>query len=152
MLAATLRLHPGRRVRVLNSVGYGLYVRLESELTHAQVREIEAEMRRMAEADLPFEKEHWTREQAVQYFEKMGWTDKAELMRYRPRREIMMYRMGGLCEYFYGAMLPSTGWVKTFSLKPHFPGMVLMMPSPADPSQSAKYHPHTKFLRVFGQS
>ena len=57
MLAATLRLHPGRRVRVLNSVGYGLYVRLESELTHAQVREIEAEMRRMAEADLPFEKE-----------------------------------------------------------------------------------------------
>ena len=152
MLAATLRLHPGRRVRVLNSVGYGLYVRLESELTHAQVREIEAEMRRMAEADLPFEKEHWTREQAVQYFEKMGWTDKAELMRYRPRREMIMYRMGGLCEYFYGAMLPSTGWVKTFSLKPHFPGMVLMMPSPADPSQSAKYHPHTKFLRVFGQS
>ncbi len=152
MLAATLRLHPGRRVRVLNSVGYGLYVRLESELTHAQVREIEAEMRRMAEAYLPFEKEHWTREQAVQYFEKMGWTDKAELMRYRPRREMIMYRMGGLCEYFYGAMLPSTGWVKTFSLKPHFPGMVLMMPSPADPSQSAKYHPHTKFLRVFGQS
>lgn len=152
MLAATLRLHPGRRVRVLNSVGYGLYVRLEGELTHAQVREIEAEMRRMAEADLPFEKEHWTREQAVQYFEKMGWTDKAELMRYRPRREMIMYRMGGLCEYFYGAMLPSTGWVKTFSLKPHFPGMVLMMPSPADPSQSAKYHPHTKFLRVFGQS
>ena len=152
LLAAARRLHPGRRVRVLNSVGYGLYVRLESELTHAQVREIEAEMRRMAEADLPFEKEHWTREQAVQYFEKMGWTDKAELMRYRPRREIMMYRMGGLCEYFYGAMLPSTGWVKTFSLKPHFPGMVLMMPSPADPSQSAKYHPHTKFLRVFGQS
>ena len=78
---------------------------------------------------LPFEKEHWTREQAVQYFEKMGWTDRAELMRSRPRREIMMYRMGGLCEYFYGAMLPSTGWVKTFSLKPHFPGMVLMMPS-----------------------
>ena len=152
MLAATLRLHPGRRVRVLNSVGYGLYVRLEIELTHAQVREIEAEMRRMAEADLPFEKESWTREQAVQYFEKMGWTDKAELMRYRPRREMIMYRMGGLCEYFYGAMLPSTGWVKTFSLKPHFPGMVLMMPSPADPSQSAKYHPHTKFLRVFGQS
>ena len=30
--------------------------------------------------------------------------------------------------------------------------MVLMMPSPADSSQSAKYHPHTKFLRVFGQS
>ena len=64
----------------------------------SQIGEIEAELRRMAEADLPFEKEHWTREQAVQYFEKMGWTDKAELMRYRPRREIMMYRMGGLCE------------------------------------------------------
>ena len=152
MLAAVLRLYPGRKVRMLNSVGYGLYVRVEDDLSHAQIREIEAEMRRMAEADLPFEKESWTREQAVQYFEKMGWTDKAELMRYRPRREMIMYRMGGLCEYFYGAMLPSTGWVKTFSLKPHFPGMVLMLPSPGEPEHPAKYHPHTKFLRVFGQS
>ena len=152
LLAAARRLHPDRRVRVLNSVGYGLYVRLEGELTHAQVREIEAEMRRMAEEDLPFEKEHWTREQAVQYFEDMGWTDKSELMRYRPCRETIMYRMGGLCEYFYGVMLPSTRWVKTFALKPHFPGMVLMLPAPGEPEQPAKYHSHTKFLRVFGQS
>ena len=152
LLAAARRLHPGRRVRVLNSVGYGLYVRLEGELTHAQVREIEAEMRRMAEEDLPFEKEHWSREQAVQYFEEMGWTDKSELMRYRPCRETIMYRMGGLCEYFYGVMLPSTRWVKTFALKPHFPGMVLMLPAPGEPEQPAKYHSHTKFLRVFGQS
>ena len=70
MLAAVLRLYPGRKVRMLNSVGYGLYVRVEGDLSHAQIREIEAEMRRMAEADLPFEKESWTREQAVQYFEK----------------------------------------------------------------------------------
>ena len=152
MLAAVLRLYPGKKVRVLNSVGYGLYIRVEGDLIHAQIREIEAEMRRMAEADLPFEKERWTREQAVRYFEKMGWTDKAELMRYRSSREIVMYRMGGLCEYFYGAMLPSAGRVKTFGLKPHFPGMVLMRPSPDEPSQPAKYQPHTKFLRVFGQS
>ena len=63
-----------------------------------------------------------------------------------------MYRMGGLCEYFYGVMLPSTRWVKTFALKPHFPGMVLMLPAPGEPEQPAKYHSHTKFLRVFGQS
>lgn len=152
LLAALQRLFPDKPARVLNSVGYGVYVRVGDGLTHAQVRETEAEMRRLAEADLPFEKESWTREEAAEYFQAQGWTDKAELLRYRPRREMIMYRMGGLCEYFYGAMLPSTGWVRAFSLKPHFPGVVAMAPAPGDPSKPAAYHSHAKFLRVFGQS
>ena len=152
-LAAMKRVLPGKRVRVLNSVGHGLYIRVPDEdLNHAQVRAVEAEMLRLREENLPFQREQWDKKDAIAYFEKEGWADKVALLRYRPQRQITMYRMGDLCEYFYGAMLPSTGRVRAFSVKAHFPGLVLMSPAPDAPDVAAPYQAHTKFLRVFTES
>lgn len=152
-LLSMKRLYPGRKVRMMHSVGHGLYMRLiDGDMGHDMARAIEADMQDLAAQDLPFEKEIWTREEAIAYFEQEGWLDKAELLRYRPSRQITMYRIGDLCEYFYGAMLPSTGYIRTFRVKPHFPGVVLLAPHESDPSQPAAYESRSKFLRQFSQS
>ena len=152
-LLSLKRLYPGKKVRMMHSVGHGLYMRLiEGDMGHDMARALEADMRELAAQDLPFKKEIWTREEAIAYFEKEGWMDKAELLRYRPSRQITMYRIGELCEYFYSAMLPSTGYIRTFRIKPHFPGVVLMAPGENDPTQPAPYESRSKFLRQFAQS
>lgn len=152
-LLSMKRLYPDRRVRMLNSVGHGLYVRLtEGEMGQDMARALEADMKELAAQDLPFIREEWTREEAIAHYEREGWTDKAELLRYRPSRRITMYRIDPLCEYFYGAMLPSTGYIRAFSVKPHFPGVVLMMPAPEKPDQPAPYVSRSKFLREFATS
>ncbi len=152
-LASVQRLFPQRRVRMLHSVGHGLYINpQEGSFSHEDVRALEADMRRLVEEDLPFVKETWSREEATEYFRRLGWEDKAQLLRYRPRETMTMYRMGGLCEYFYGAMLPSSGRITAFRLKPHYPGLVLCAPAPDAPDQPAPYLPRTKFLRVFDES
>ena len=112
----------------------------------------EEDMRELVRQDLPFQKEEWTREEAIAYFENEGWLDKAQLLRYRPQQSIRMYRIGPLCEYFYGAMLPSTGMIRAFAVKPHYPGVVLMAPSPANPDEPAPYVSRAKFLREFATS
>ena len=152
-LLSMKRLYPDKNVRMMHSVGYGLYMRLtEGDMGHDMARAIEQDMKELAAQDLPFQKEVWTREEAIAYFEKEGWHDKAELLRYRPSRQITMYRIGELCEYFYGAMAPSTGYLRTFRVKPHFPGVVLLAPSVEDPALPAPYVSRSKFLRVFAQS
>ena len=152
-LLSMKRLYPDKNVRMLNSVGQGLYIRLtEGEMGHDMARAIEADMQELCRQDLPFEKEIWTREEAIAHFEREGWLDKAELLRFRPSRQITMYRIGPLCEYFYGAMLPSTGYIRAFSVKPHFPGVVLMSPSAEAPDVPAPYVSRSKFLRVFATS
>ena len=152
-LLSMKRLYPDKQVRMLNSVGYGRNIRLtEGEMGHDMAAAIERDMRQLAAQDLPFERETWTRDKAIAYFEKEGWLDKAELLRYRSREQITMYRIGPLCEYFYGAMLPSTGYIRAFRVKPHFPGVVLLMPSPDNPDEPAPYVPRAKFLRQFTQS
>lgn len=152
-LLSLKRLYPDKRARMLNSVGYGLYLRLlNGEIGHEMARAIEEDMRELVRQDLPFQKEEWTREEAIAYFENEGWLDKAQLLRYRPQQSIRMYRIGPLCEYFYGAMLPSTGMIRAFAVKPHYPGVVLMAPSPANPDEPAPYVSRAKFLREFATS
>ncbi|MEA5015116.1 MAG: nucleoside kinase [Candidatus Limiplasma sp.] len=153
LLLSLRRLYPGKNLRVLNSVGYGVYLQLlEGDMTHEMISALEADMRDLVSQDLPFEKETWSKEEAIRYFESIGWPDKARILRYRPQDTIPMYRIGELCEYFYGAMLPSTGYIKAFTLKPHFPGMVVLFPSPQDPARPAPYLPRPKHLRVFAES
>ncbi|MDD3921465.1 MAG: nucleoside kinase [Eubacteriales bacterium] len=153
LLLSVKRLYPAKHIRILNSIGYGVYMRvIGEEMDHAMVRAVEAEMRRLVQEDIPFQREIWTREQAIAYFSKNHYQDKAELLAYRPEDTIPMYRIGNMREYFYGAMTPSTGYLKHFALRPHFPGMVLRMPSPAELDRPAPYLPRPKFLRVFNES
>ncbi len=152
-LLAARRLFPGRQVRINNSIGYGVFLKiLGMTLTKTQVTRLENEMRQIVKSNLPFEKELWSRDQAVEYFQKEGQTDKVQLLSYRPNYDFPVYRCGGMWEYFYGAMLPSTAWVPAFSLRVHAPGLVIQMPGPEDPQVPAKYVQRPKHLRIFAQS
>ena len=153
MLLALKRLYPGKQVRIEYSAGYGVFVRLpELAMSDAMVTEVETVMRALTGADLPFEKKTWTLSDAIRYFEQDGQKDKVALLHCRPFPYFNMYCCGGMWEYFYGAMAPSTGYVKVFSLVPHAPGFVLQLPAPGDPRRPAPYVDRPKHLAVFSQS
>lgn len=147
------RLYPQKRTRVLNSIGYGIYLQVvDEDMNHEMIGALESDMRELIRQNLPLEKEILSREAAIGYFAEQGWNDKAEILSYRPHSQFTVYRSGPLCEYFYGAMLPSTGYVHTFALKPHFPGLVLLAPAPKNPHVPAPYIARPKHLRVFMES
>ncbi len=152
-LLAARRLFPDTQVRIANSIGYGLFLKLLGRtLTKKQVERLENEMRSIVESDLPFEKELWIRDKAIEYFKQEGQEDKVQLLSYRPNYDFPVYRCGGMWEYFYGAMLPSTGWVSVFELRPHHPGLVIQMPGPENPAVPAPYVERPKHLHIFAQS
>ena len=151
LLLAMRRLYPEKRVRILNSVGYGVYLRvIGEELDHTMVRALETEMQKIVREDIPFVREVWTTKQAIEHFR--DYPDKAAILAYRPSDTIPMYRLSDLYEYFYGIMVPSTRFIGVFALRPHFPGLVVRMPAPANPAVPAPYLPRRKHLRTFAQS
>lgn len=153
LLLAARRLFPGMRIRVANSIGYGLFLKISNQaLTRIQVACLEQEMRTIVAADMVFSKETWTREKAIDYFSREGQEDKVQLLAFRPSSEFSVYECGGMWEYFYGAMLPSTGYVKAFSLRQHFPGLVMQMPGPDAPDVPAPYVERPKHLSIYAQS
>ncbi len=153
MLLAAKHLMPGKRVRVEYSAAGGVLVRLpEENLTAEQVDALEQEMRRIVEQNLPFEKEEWLVQDAMNYFAAEGQQDKVALLKLRPFRHFKMYRCGDMWEYFYGAMAPSTGSVKVFDLLPHDGGFVLQLPDKSAFGMPSIYHDYPKHLSVFAES
>lgn len=153
MLLALRRLYPGQQVRIEYSVGYGVFVRLPGkELDEAQLAALEAEMRAIIAQDMPFIRQEWTVRDAKAYFEADGQKDKIALLNNRPLRTIAMYGCGGMWEYFYGAMAPSTGYVKVFGLTRHEQGFILRLPTGEHPDEPAPHVHRPKHLAVFEQS
>ena len=153
LLLAVHRCYPGVRLRIEHSIGFGLYFQLEGKrVVQGDARMIEDTMREIVEANLPFIRSRWSRQEAIDYFNSLGWTDKADLLAYRQYDYFNIYECGGLAEYFYGAMLPSTGDVPVFGLRYHPPGLILQMPGPADPTVPAPYVSRPKQMATFFES
>lgn len=153
MLLAVRRLYPGQQVRIEFSAGKGVFVRLPGVcMDDDTITALEHEMTAIIAADEPFVRAQWTTQQALAYFEQDGQADKAALFRHRTAPCITMYGCGGMWEYFYGAMVPSTSYVRVFGLTLYREGFVLRMPGPEQPDQAAPYVDRPKHLAVFGQS
>ena len=153
LLMAVRRCYPDVRVRIEHSIGFGLYLQLEGKrVVQGDAQLIEETMQEIVAADLPFVCSHWSRQQAIDYFNSLGWTDKADLLAYREYDYFTIYECGGMAEYFYGAMLPSTGCVPVFSLRYHPPGLILQMPAPSDPTVPAPYISRPKHMATFFES
>jgi len=98
------------------------------QLTVDELRQLENEMRRLVVADLPFEKKLVPLSEAVEYFKESGHMDKVQLMTYRKKNTLVLYRLGDHRDYLHGYMVPSTGYLKWFDLVDVPGGFVLRYP------------------------
>ena len=153
LMAVRRALGPEQRVRIEHSLGKGIYIALEGiEATDEIAARIDSEMRALSKADIPFESHAGTRREALRYFETTGQTDKVRLLNYRNFEHFLLYSADGMLEYFYGGMAPSTGYVSVFRVLCCAPGLLLMMPDPANPSEPAPFRPMPKLKAAFSES
>ena len=113
-------LFPGTQVTIGPAIEDGFYYDFarEEPFSPEDFEAIEKRMAEIVDADLPFVREVWDRDEAIAEFEKMGETYKAELIRDLPADEtITIYRQGDWFDLCRGPHLPSTGKIgKAFKL------------------------------------
>ena len=153
MLMAARHIWPEITIRIEHSFGPGLYITaVNHSVTADELRSLEKEMRRLCQANLPYTVERWSRTRAIEYFKSLGQNDKVRLLSYRPYQHIYMYTCQDMSEYFYGKMLPGTGWTKIFGLKLKKPGFILQFPNIDKPDQLSPAARLPKHLSMFKES
>ncbi len=153
LLIAARRLFPDYQVRIEHSIGQGVYIELDRmRLSQGDVESLEMMMHDIVAENLPFTRSRWSKEEAITYFQDEGDLDKARLLMYRPYDFFDIYTCGGMSEYFYGAMLPSTGMLNAFALRAYAPGLVLLLPDRTRPDQVADFVSLPKHMAVLAQS
>ncbi len=80
--------------------------------------QLENYMNNLVEKDLLFERKEVPIDEAIHYFKSIGQLDKVRLLKYRQKDHLVLYQMGDQKDYHHGYMVPSTGYLKTFSLVP----------------------------------
>lgn len=156
---------PESKLYILHSISQGIYCDFikkvekgmsKSEMTSRkgispdEVVMLRNRMQEIISEDIVFQHFEVTTEEAVKMFRERGMDDKVRLLETGDSIYTDYYKLGDTVDYYYGPLVPSTGCLKLFALDSYGEkGMVLRMPSAANPSVLDELIPQPKTFEVF---
>ncbi len=124
------------RVKVEFVIGDSFYCTPKGSLTITPefLLKVKARMEELVALNVPFIKESMSKDDVISLFTKYNLEDKLSLFKYRRSSTVNVYRLEDYYDYYYGYMLPSTGYVKLFDIIPYDEGFMLTIPNKSAPS------------------
>jgi threonyl-tRNA synthetase len=118
LAAAVLELFPDAHPGVGPSTETGFYYDFyrEKPFTQEDLERLEAKMKELARADLPYERVYFNKDEGLKLFEQMGEFLKCELIQEKAEQVFSAYRTGKFLDFCRGPHIPSTGRIKAFKL------------------------------------
>ena len=118
------------KIIVSHSLDKGVYIETEKEITETDIIRLEEEMKNMVKQSLPITKVAVTRLDAINYFNSIHNTVKADLMKYITSTHVNLYKLGNMYNYLYSLMPINTSYLEPFELTYlHKNGFVLRFPT-----------------------
>lgn len=142
------------KIKLEFAIGNGLYCSKKGdfEITDGLVEKIKAKMREYVRKDLYVIKRSLPLEEADVIFSEQKMEDKVNLFKYRGSSSVNVYSLDGYKDYYYGYMLPSTGYVKHFDLQKYEDGFVLILPQKKNPDVLEEFKPQPKLFHAMSMA
>ena len=118
-------------------------------LTQEDVDRIKVRMHEIVAQDMPFRRHEVRTEEAISLFDEMGYHDKVRLLQTAGDVYVNYYTLGDTPDYYYEALLPSTGYLKVWSLTMYRDGLLLRVPDRHRPEELAPFTEQPKTYEVF---
>jgi len=153
-------LFPDAQIFIEHSVSNGYYFQIDAGqiIGKEQLDNIRKRMHEIVEADIPFESIEDETTDVVKLFRKHRMEDKALLLETSDFLYAHYFKLGNYIDYYYGCIVPSTGYIKLFDIHQYNGGFLLQVPSRTEPEQLAPivkqekllnvYREHLKFLKI----
>ena len=147
MAMAFERIYPEAKVRVNYQLSNSMYCDLDNmEETPEMLKNVEQEMRRIIEQNLPITKKILTRKEAEELYEQKDSSKGRIQLDIEENKTINMYYCEEYYNYIYEDIAINTGIVKVFELVKYDKGFLLRYPSSNDPFKLPKYQETKKLL------
>ncbi|MFR4352396.1 MAG: nucleoside kinase [Roseburia sp.] len=147
-------------VRVMYSIGQGYYcelIRMDGDkqmritVDDDRIAALKREMHAIVMADFEIEKRSMNTDDATALFSELGMWDKEKLFRYRRSSRVNIYVLDHYKDYFYGFMVPSTGYLRYYDAVRYEDGFVLLFPN-ENPKVVADFNPSGKLFQTLKRS
>ena len=147
---------PGSKLYMEHPISNGYFCHLRkadgSELTEADVALLKEKMQELVEKDMPFHRYDVQTDRAIKEFHKAGFEDKVRLLQTSGEAYTDYYTLGDTSDYYYGKLVPSTGYLTVWGLLPYHDGLLLQAPSREDPTHVAPFVDQPKTFEMFKEN
>lgn len=118
----------------------------------ADIAAISARMEEIVAANMAFNRHEVRTDQAIELFKKLGNHDKAKLLMTYNDVYIAYYTLGGTADFYYDALLPTSGYLKIWSLTPYRGDLLLRVPDRKKPNELAPFFEQPKTYEIFKET
>ena len=131
------------------SNGYYVDLRLDRPVTPDDVNALRSRMQQIIDANIPIHRHETTTEEAIRMFNESRSFSKVKLLEGIGSLYTTFYDIDGYLDYYYGALLTSTGQVTLFGLEYYYDSVLLRIPSQEDPSKLGAFVRQDKMFEIF---
>ena len=142
------------RVVIEHSLSNGVYceIYLGRDITEEDISKIKDKMDKIIAKDYDINKNIYTKKEAIEIFKSIGLDEKAELIKYKENDIVKIYKCNNYIDHFYGYLMPSTGYIKSYDLFKYRNGVILMAASEDDKHIPKKFVPQPKLANIYKEA
>jgi uridine kinase len=156
LFKAATDVFPGSRLFMEHPISGGFFCHLrkadDTDLTPEDLTLLKAQMQEIVRKDLPFHRYDVQTERAIREFRKAGYDDKVRLLETSGEAYTDYYTLDNTSDYYYGKLVPSTGYLTVWDIQPYYDGILLRVPDRNDPSVLAPFVDQPKTYGMFKEN
>ena len=153
---ATQDLFPGSKLNMEHPISKGVYCRIKKSdgkaLDGNDIAALRVRMRAIVADDIQFHRHEARIDDAISMFSKLGQEDKVKLLETSGKAYTDYYTMDDTTDYYYGRLVPSTGYLNIWDIDAYRDGILLRIPDRDHPDRLAEMHEQPKTFEVFSES
>ncbi|MCA9932278.1 MAG: Flp pilus assembly complex ATPase component TadA [Ardenticatenaceae bacterium] len=152
LIAAAAQLFPKHTISIHHSMPFGGYYCERDDqqpLDPAELGQLHRRMRDLVLEDLPISQVKVSLDEALELFRQSGDMEKADLFAKRRKDYLTLYELNGVRDYFHGFMVPRTGYLELFDIRPYNRGFILQFPRRRDPDILQPFEDEPRLAGVF---
>lgn len=145
----------GKKTRVLveHSISKNIHCQIEDvKITPQLLEKIKERMILLSERDIAIEKISLPLEEAISLCAEFGLEDKIKNLHFRRTSSVSLYKLDWFYTYFYGELVPSTGYVKLFALSEDDDGFLLQCQDQNNPENLREITHLKKVSKIFREA
>ncbi|WP_432916412.1 nucleoside kinase [Treponema socranskii] len=153
LAAAAHKLFPLSRLLCGHSLGSGYYYTLETgkPISKEQIAALEKEMRLLVATNLPITVQFVSYTDAVSLFEALGRVETRLQLNYFCPPRVKINSLDNFSDLYFGPLVPSTGFLKTFGLLPYGKGFLLRFPQPSAPDELPEFVDQPQLFEIYSR-
>ena len=148
---ALRQLWPDAVTKMNCTVGSSVYMKVEGAADFSAAK-LKQRVLELVQEDIPLLRRRVPLGDALEHFRADGQTDKARLLSWRQADYFDEYAYEDFADYYYGEMMPSTGYLMVWDIREVEGGFLFIYPDGKNPDIVAQCPDSPNFFNVFAES